>query len=306
MSRRVLITGASGYLGAAAVLDAANRGDTHVVGIWRSGRSRLLAEPPANVRYVQCDLSDGATLRRLFDQSRYDAVVHAAALLPDGQPDYLSRAVRSNVLATAHLVEVAAQSGCRRFVYCSSIGVYGDSPASHGGWREDDRPAPSDIYGWSKFAGEELLRLRASVGDLTGISLRLAGIHGGDRRSGVAFHLTRAALSGAPLTVNDPDTPFQILFLADAVAAVRRAIDAPVDVPHRAVNIASHVFPSMEDMARRIVETCRSSSAIARGRCSGLGPQIMNIAGSEALGFRPLAADQQLERLRDALREDLR
>ena len=178
MSGAILITGANGFFGSHCVERYSQEFDTKVIAIWQSNKDRLLVSPPANIHYVQCDLTDQQAVQALFSKWEVDRVFHAAALLPDGGPGYLHRAVSSNIVATANLVECAAKAGCRRFVYCSSISVYGSVPCPDSGWEEDIKVAPSCIYGWSKYAGEECLRIETSLNGLIGVSLRLAGIHG--------------------------------------------------------------------------------------------------------------------------------
>ena len=107
MSGRLLITGANGYLGAHCIARYARAGDTEVVAVWHSGRERLLADAPAHVRYVQCDLTHRPEVDALVRRWGVDKVVHAAALLPDTRADYLHRAIQANVVATANLVDAA-------------------------------------------------------------------------------------------------------------------------------------------------------------------------------------------------------
>src|SRR5262245_25503502 len=112
MPGRILITGANGYLGAQCIERCALSNAFDVVAVWHSATDRLLARPPAHIRYEQCDLTDPAAVDGLIRRSRVDVILHTAALLPETTAGYTRRAVLSNVLATANLSESAALLGC--------------------------------------------------------------------------------------------------------------------------------------------------------------------------------------------------
>jgi nucleoside-diphosphate-sugar epimerase len=302
MSGRILITGANGYLGAHCVERCASTSEREVVAVWHAGSDRLLATPPSNIHYERCDVTNQAEIDELFRRWKIDKVIHTAALPPDGQPGYIRRAVLSNILATANLVERAADSGCTRFVYCSSTSVYGAAPCPEGGWEEDGQVLPSSVYGWTKHAGEECVRLPSGLGGLTGVSLRLAGIHGRGRRGGVAFHMIRAALAGQPLIVNNPTNRFQLLFLDDAVDAVLLALEPPLPNSYHCFNVASHVFPSLIQMAESIIATCGSKSVIQIGTTGADMDQVMNtVRMRTSLGLAPDGIEPHLRQIRDSL-----
>ena len=305
MPGRLLVTGANGYLGAHCVARWAQSPSTDIVATWHAGTNRLLADPPSCVHYEPCDLTDPSAVDGLFRRWKIDAVVHTAALLPDEAPNYPERAVALNVAATTHLLERAVGAGCRRFVYCSSISTYGATPRPPAGWLEDAPVVPSSEYGWTKLAGEGSLQVASRMGGLTGVSLRLAGIHGGGRQSGAPFLMARAARAGTPITVHNPASRFQVLFADDAAEAVRLASDVALADAYRCVNVASHVFPSMTDLAVRIAALCGSSSAIDTSTRDTADDAVMNTARmGTLLGLVPGDVEAQLRAICDAARGD--
>jgi UDP-glucose 4-epimerase len=301
MPRRILITGANGYLGRALTARALQERDVQVEATWHTQSERLLPDPPPALRYRQCDLADRAAVTDLLSGAPFDAVIHAAALLPDGRPDYLTRAASANVLATAHVAERAAATGARRLVYCSSISVYGSAPRQTDGWIEAGPVAADTIYGWSKLAGEACARFACEASDTRAVSLRLAGIHGGDRRGGALFHFAANALAGRPLTVNNATAPFQLLFIEDAVAAIWRA--AADDPAAGVINVASRVFPSMQAFAETIVRVTASPSNVIAGAPGDGRGEVMNTSRASALlQFEPSASDSRLRAYCETLR----
>jgi UDP-glucose 4-epimerase len=303
MSGAILITGANGYLGSKCIENFARLPDREIVATWHSGTDRLLQPPPSHVHYERSDLTDRAQLRSLLQRWRVQTVIHTAALLPDEGADYLVRAVQANVAATANLAQSAAEEGCARFVYCSSISVYGTSACPHAGWNEVDPVAPSTSYGWSKYAGEECVRLCAAArAGFSAMSLRLAGIHGQGRCRGALFHMTRAALAGEPLVVNGSTGRFQLLFLSDAVNAIRAAAERHPSNSFERINVASEVFPSLRQMAEGVIQACRSKSEIRMIAGTENGEQLMNTDRMKAFLVRPTAAlAAQVREIRNAL-----
>jgi len=261
----LLVTGANGLLGARCIERYAGVCEQEVVAVWHSKQERLLPAAPVHVHYQRCDLTDKSEVETLFNRWKIERVLHAAALLPDDERGYFARAVRANVAATANLAECARDHGCTRFVYCSSASVYDGASCRADGWQENDPVRPSGHYAWTKFAGEECVRLCVGERGVHGVVLRLAGIHGPGRTGGAVFRMIRAAQAGGALSVSNPKNRFQLLFVDDAVDAVIAALQRPMSAPYLCINVASHLVPSLNDLAERIVAVCGSQSSIEVG-----------------------------------------
>ncbi|WP_131671658.1 UDP-glucose 4-epimerase family protein [Pseudomonas parakoreensis] len=161
--RRVLVTGATGFVGEAVVfrmlLDrayapvAAVRGKTRLSGL---------------CDVVPFDLSENVELPALV---QVDVVVHCAArvhVMSDTAADPLAKFREINVHGTARLARKAAEAGVRRFVFLSSIKVNGEATLPGMPFKADDQPAPADPYGVSKCETEECLR---EIGRQTGMDI---------------------------------------------------------------------------------------------------------------------------------------
>jgi UDP-glucuronate 4-epimerase len=300
MRSRILITGANGYLGSACVSKLARVTTNEVVAVWHAKRDRLMEGQPSHVHYVLCDLTNRSDVEHLFRELEIDTVVHTAALLPESSSEYFHRATLSNIVATENLVDCAATFGCTRFVYCSSISIYGDTPLPDGGWKESQPVKPSSVYGWSKYTGEECVRIRSAEGGLSAVSLRLAGIHGPGRETGIVFHAMRAALANQPIELTAGETPFQFLFVGDAVQGILAAISVPLNNAYRPINVASHTYPGLSAVAEHIVGYCDSTSRVSAVAAPSSAPQIMNTRRmTEELGLSPASIDASLQEMRD-------
>ena len=142
---KVIVTGATGFFGPGIVQRLQEAGHEVV--------SAARHHAPARV-----DVGDAASCRALFEaHAGADAVVHAAALahVPAG-PQAAALCERVNVEGTRNVADAAARAGVRRFVFISSVTVYGDY-ALPPVVTEETPPRSSSMYGAAKRRAEELL-----------------------------------------------------------------------------------------------------------------------------------------------------
>jgi UDP-glucose 4-epimerase len=107
---------------------------------------------PDGAEFVLGDLRDGDFVRSLWDGGRYDYVYHLGAYAAEGLSHFIrAYNYRTNLEASVHLINQAILSDAERFVFTSSIAVYG---AGQVPMTEDQTPQPEDPYGISKYAVE--------------------------------------------------------------------------------------------------------------------------------------------------------
>ncbi|HXP28769.1 MAG TPA: NAD(P)-dependent oxidoreductase [Solirubrobacteraceae bacterium] len=150
---RILVTGASGFVGRALCEQLVQRDHDVAALVRRDG-----SHPPAT-RPIAGDLGDATRLAALLDAERPDCVVHLAAEIASQRSERKLREV--NVAGTARLLDAClAQAGGEpasspRFVFASTV-VTGDA---HGALLSEDRPLPVETpYGRTKQEGERLVR----------------------------------------------------------------------------------------------------------------------------------------------------
>jgi dihydroflavonol-4-reductase len=119
---KALVTGANGFTGSHLVKALEQRGDT-VVGLVRQ-TSNLSRLENTNIHLVYGDITDRDALKTAMQG--VEVVFHTAAYVELGLVD-AAQMERINVEGTRAVLETARAAGVRKMVYCSTIGVYGDT-----------------------------------------------------------------------------------------------------------------------------------------------------------------------------------
>jgi len=165
---RVIVTGAGGFVGRQLTDRLIAIGHDVV---------RLDRALPSDVRTqaIEGDLFDPAVVARAF-AGGCDAVIHLATI-PGGAAELDPPAAwRTNVDVSMRLTEAAAQAGtCPKFLFASSIAVFGD-PLPSEGVDDNSSLAPRLLYGAHKAMIESWIATLSRRGEIDGLSLRLPGI----------------------------------------------------------------------------------------------------------------------------------
>src|SRR5262245_365592 len=175
MPLRVLVTGATGFLGAHAVDALADDGHDVVALV----RAQTASKPDAvahlrrdRVEIRVGDVLDATSVTQAADG--IDVVCHLAGSLPRGRAPGVEMA-RANVTGGSNVLDACIEQSVDRLVFASSVAVY-----SPGLMRVTERtpPRPAGPYGYSKLAVERTIRQRARRAGLSYSLLRLSAIYG--------------------------------------------------------------------------------------------------------------------------------
>lgn len=165
---KILLTGGAGFIGSHTCVELCQAGHEAVI------VDNYVNSSPEAVRRVEkivghpvvcyeADVRDAAAMNRIFDEHRFDAVIHFAGLKAVGESVAQPlRYYRNNLDSTLTLMEVMQAHGVKRIVFSSSATVYGNQPVVP--YRED---MPSlgctNPYGWTKFMIEKILEGQAAA-----------------------------------------------------------------------------------------------------------------------------------------------
>ena len=168
----VLVTGAGGFLGSALVNVLLDAG-VHVRAL---GQPHLASPYPGVLESVKGDIRDSICVKSVV--TGCESVIHLAAKVHALDEDQTSEEeYRSvNVEGTRHLLEAATDAGVHKFIFASSVKVFGEETG--GCVDEDAPPAPKTAYGRSKWMAEQLVSSHVRAGRMTTVSFRLPLVYG--------------------------------------------------------------------------------------------------------------------------------
>jgi UDP-glucose 4-epimerase len=242
---KVLVTGGAGFIG------------SHVVDKLReTGReTRILDLIPSpyheDVETVLGDLCEAAVARRALEGC--DVVVHLAALADvDEVAKDPTRADTVNTRGTQVLLEAACDVGVERFVYASTIWVYGDASGPEAVDEDTPLGLPKHFYTATKIAGEMYTASYGELYDLEWTILRFGIPYGPRARpSAVVPAFTAKALAGQPLTVaGDGTQSRRFVYVEDLAEGVVASL-VP-EAANRVYNLVGHENTSVRAIARAV------------------------------------------------------
>lgn len=261
MKKNVLITGAFGYLGGRIAKLLAGDPDVVVHLGTRDGRRR----PPAWIGSGKVTAMDLDSRLSLDDACRgMDAVVHLAAVNEVECASDPQRALEVNGLGTLRLLEAAQTRGVERFVYLSTIHVYG-SPLA-GVITERTLPRPRHPYAITHRVAEDFVLASHDTGKLTGIVLRLSNGFGApaspeaDRWTLVVNDLCRQAVTTERLVLKTPGLQRRdFITLHDVARAVSHMLGLPGErCADGLFNLGGEYTVSILEMANLIATRCEA------------------------------------------------
>jgi len=235
--RKILVTGAAGFIGADVCIRLLERGD-QVVGLdnlndyydvsLKEARLSRFAEHE-HFRFVKMDLSDRQGMESLFAEEQFDQVVNLAAQAgvryslqnPQAYMD-------SNIVGFINVLEGCRQQHIKHLVYASSSSVYGANetvPFSV----HDNVDHPFSLYAASKKANELMAHSYSHLYALPTTGLRFFTVYGPWGRPDMAPILfTRAILAGEAIRVfNHGNMQRDFTYIDDIVEGVLRVLDQP-------------------------------------------------------------------------------
>jgi UDP-glucose 4-epimerase len=249
---RVLVTGASGFVGRPLVAVLAQAGHS----VRAAVRDRRAQDFPNGVEIVRMpDLTGAIDWAPLL--AGMDAAVHLAAIA------HAERAVadeefdRVNHQAAATLARAAAAAGLERFVFVSSIGAQ-SGPTSDRPLSEADTPAPTKPYGHAKLAAENAVRASGVPYTI----LRPMLVYGPNPKGNIA-KLVRLARLPVPLPFGALNAPRSLAALDNLLGAICFALES-----ERARNETFIVADAETITVAEIVSILRAAS----GRSAALVP----------------------------------
>ena len=217
---KILITGASGFIGSFIVEEALKQGFETWAAVRKSSSKEYLQDE--RIHFIELNLSSKAQLIEQLRPHQFDYVVHAA-----GVTKCLNKADfrRINTEGTKNLVDALLdlQMPLKRFVFLSSLSVFGaiKEQLPYDEIREDDTPKPNTEYGRSKLEAERYID---SIGSrLPYTILRPTGVYGPREKD--YFMMAKSIKQHIDFAVGYQRQDITFVYVTDVVQAVFLALE---------------------------------------------------------------------------------
>jgi dihydroflavonol-4-reductase len=286
---RLLVTGGTGFIGSHLAEAGRRRGAAVVaLGLVDRPEERINVERLAaqGVEVVAGSITDGELCRRAMRGVTH--VFHLAVAMREGgkRDEFFGRI---NLEGTRRLLEAAGEAKVQRFVYCSTIGIFGHR--APGITREDSPLAPGNIYERTKVAAEEMVRRLAPTAAVPYVILRPADVYG--PRDQRLLKLFRGVSAGRfPLFGNGAGRRHMV-YVEDVVSAFFAACDRP-----EAVGQALIVAGPATCTLRELIELVRQATGRPRFGLRLPLPPMLALAAVVEDGCRLLGLDPPIYRRR--------
>jgi UDP-glucose 4-epimerase len=175
---KILITGGAGYIGSHTIIEFLERTDFQIVSVDNHANSspdsykRITEITERNFEHYNVDLCDKAALAKVYDEHKFDGVMHFAALKAVGESvEQPARYYQNNVIGLLNILELQVAHGIRDFIFSSSCTVYGNATKLPVTELHTAGQAESP-YGQTKVMGEQILRDISAQGEIKVLALR--------------------------------------------------------------------------------------------------------------------------------------
>jgi UDP-glucose 4-epimerase len=257
-----LVTGGAGFIGSHVADELLRLG--HKVVVLDDLSGGFEDNVPSEATFVRGSILDHELIDRLFDRHNFTYVYHLAAYAAEGLSHFIKRFnYNNNLIGSVNLINASVNSGVKRFVFTSSIAVYGagQSPMS-----EDMAPMPEDSYGIAKVAVEKELKVSHEMFGLDYVIFRPHNVYGerqniGDRYRNVVGIFMNQLLKGEPMSIFGDGLQQRAFSHINDVAPVIAASVDNDEARNQIFNVGADVPYTVNDLARIIAdamgEECR-------------------------------------------------
>ncbi|MFI5263361.1 MAG: NAD-dependent epimerase/dehydratase family protein [Candidatus Kapaibacterium sp.] len=258
-----LVTGAAGFIGS-HVVDALIADGHRVVALDDLSGGFVDNVNPKAI-FVEASCTDHATLARLFNEYKFDYVFHLAAYAAEGLSHFIKRFnYTNNVIGSVNLINEAVRHDVKRFIFTSSIAVYGRNQLP---MREELVPQPEDSYGIAKYSVELELKASHEMFGLDYVIFRPHNVYGerqntGDKYRNVIGIFMNQILAGEPLTLfGDGEQKRAFSYIADVAPIIAKS--AALDIAKNEIfNVGADTVYTVNQLANAVMEAMGSKAPL--------------------------------------------
>ncbi|MEI8134812.1 MAG: NAD-dependent epimerase/dehydratase family protein [bacterium] len=258
-----LVTGAAGFIGSHVVDWLLAEGHRVVALDDLSGGFVDNVNP--NAIFFEASCTDHRTLARIFNEYQFDYIFHLAAYAAEGLSHFIKRFnYTNNVIGSVNLINEAVNHDVKRFIFTSSIAVYGRNQLP---MREELVPQPEDSYGIAKYSVELELKAAHEMFGLDYVIFRPHNVYGerqntGDKYRNVIGIFMNQILAGEPLTIfGDGEQKRAFSYIADVAPII--ANSATLEVAKNEIfNVGADTIYTVNQLANSVMEAMGATAAM--------------------------------------------
>jgi UDP-glucose 4-epimerase len=253
---RILVTGGAGFIGSHLVEALLGKGcAVHVLDDLSMGKRENV---PPEACFYEGDILNGPLVEQAM--AGVDGVVHLAArvAIRDSLAHFCEDA-QTNLMGTLQVLHQACRKNVKKFIFASSMAVYGDSQAPNP-VSEASAQEPISPYGLSKLAAEKYVLLLSRQFDLPAVCLRYFNVFGPRQTFtpyvGVITIFIRALQRGEPPNIfGDGEQQRDFVYVGDIARATLLALES--DVHGEVFNVGTGRGTSVKEIARLLTKKLR-------------------------------------------------
>jgi len=223
--KRILVTGAAGFMGSHLSEYLANEGH-RVFGLDNFSLGKPI-NVPKNIAFIKCDLTDAKKTQAIIKKIKPSLIYHLAAWAHESLSQFMPRLITENNLnAFLNLIVPAINNGLKRIVFTSSFSVYGDQKPP---FSEKMPPKPVDIYAVAKGAIEKIIEILSQVHGFEYTILRPHNVYGPRQalwdpyRNAVAIFINRVMKNLPPIIYGDGNQTRSFSYIDDVTPYIALA-----------------------------------------------------------------------------------
>ena len=290
--RRVLVTGAHGFIGSHLARALLDKG--YEVGILARETSDLsrIRDIEGRISLHSADLRDPSSVQKAVEGARPEAVIHLATYYAvEHRPEEVGVMMDTNVKGTIALLDACRDRGLSLFLNMSTCAVYRErnSPLD-----ETDPVSPQNLYALTKLQAEDSCRFYSDRLGVPAASLRLFPPYGpadNDRR--LIPYVIRSLLAGQDVRLTTGTQRWDFVYVDDVVAALLAALGQPEKTVSAGIlNIATGDPCSVSDLVTQLYEMLGSKGNLLWGAIPHRTNEVWYNSGSpekirSVLGWTP-------------------
>ncbi len=250
MTRRLLVSGAGGFVAGSVVKQAAAEWEVHAL-----SRGPALLKGPG-LHWHRLDMCSATELRTLVAAVKPDAVIHTAAIADiDYSEAHREEAHRVNVGMSTALAEGCTDVGAR-LVYCSTDNAF---DGARGMYTEADPPSPVNYYGETKVEAEGVVRARCPDAIVARVAL-VTGLHVLGTGNSFLARMMASFEAGKPVGVPE----MEIRTTIDVITLGRALLELAANASTGTVHLSGNDRLNRYEMVRRIAARLGYSADLVR------------------------------------------